>query len=328
MPKETFQTLEFLETAIKEGAHLKLPEVKKGKISPEQWIRQRNILGIYFGSPAVLSDISRMYGFTNKERPNKLLKTGIKHLWQNCSKKTQREFPESGLGTGKPRLKKKHGKDKTVRADQILLEELPKTQDPDELNKIMSGMGRKFFLRNRGHENSLFISVQKLALSADFHFPASKTRLFAGALEKANIAHRKIKHEVKSGPQAGVYYYYYMLNREADKAKARDAFMQDPGLTPFCVNSVEQIYGESVAKLPTLWALQGESYKSISPLLRRFGIFPGTGTPKVEKLLEGCPEPIFRYTRPNSHDRERMFFYPVDQEEALAVFIKEKQSRT
>ena len=107
IPKEDkFQnTIAFLRNALAEEAHLKIPLFKRGGISEDQWVRQKNILGIYFGSPAVLEDIGRMYGVT-RERTRQLRDKWMQNLWKNCSSETQALFPFEELALDKPKNQK------------------------------------------------------------------------------------------------------------------------------------------------------------------------------------------------------------------------------
>ena len=77
------KTQVFLRTALAEGAHLKIPFwIARGGyigyISEEVWVRQKNIIGVYFGSPASLEDIGRIYGVT-RERISQLIEKGMLH---------------------------------------------------------------------------------------------------------------------------------------------------------------------------------------------------------------------------------------------------------
>lgn len=94
-------TIVFLRTAIAEGAHLKRPD----KTPEEAWVRQKNIVGIYFGSPAALEDLGRMYGVT-RERIRQLVKKSMEHLWLSCLPETQALFPFGELELRKPLTQK------------------------------------------------------------------------------------------------------------------------------------------------------------------------------------------------------------------------------
>lgn len=97
-------TIAFLKAAIDEGVHWNVPQYRDNRnkwISEDQWIRQRNISGIYFGSPATLENIGRMYGIT-KEMVRLIKKSGVYNLWKNCSLETQILFPLQEIALGKP----------------------------------------------------------------------------------------------------------------------------------------------------------------------------------------------------------------------------------
>ena len=75
------ETETFLRGAIGEKAHKRKP----AKVTEDQWVRMMNILGIYYGSQASTTDIARMYGFTNRERPTRLITNGMRWLWVKSS---------------------------------------------------------------------------------------------------------------------------------------------------------------------------------------------------------------------------------------------------
>jgi len=100
------KTQAFLREALAEGAHLKIPfwirhDGYTGHVSEKQWVRQKNIVGIYFGSPASREDIGRSYGVT-RERISRVIKQGVLHLWQNSTPEIQATFPFEELALNKP----------------------------------------------------------------------------------------------------------------------------------------------------------------------------------------------------------------------------------
>lgn len=99
------KTLAFLRAAIAEGAHLKIPFWIRGKftgqISEDAWVRQKNIVGVYFGSPAALEDIGKMYRVT-REMVRVIKDRGMRNIWRNCSSETQAIFPFQELTLSKP----------------------------------------------------------------------------------------------------------------------------------------------------------------------------------------------------------------------------------
>lgn len=97
---EAFEnTRAFIKAAVAEGTHLRKPRY----VTQDNWIRERNILGIYYASPtATTKDLARIYGFTNRERPRQIIKDGLRHLYFNCSSETQQAFNLSQLYSRKP----------------------------------------------------------------------------------------------------------------------------------------------------------------------------------------------------------------------------------
>lgn len=97
---EAFEyTKAFIKAAIADKAHLKKP----GYISEEHWVRERNMLGIYYASPtATMEDFARIYGFKNRERPSKIIEASLRHLYLNCPPETQQSFDLDQLYNKKP----------------------------------------------------------------------------------------------------------------------------------------------------------------------------------------------------------------------------------
>ena len=107
----TFETTqEFVGKAIKEGAHL----IKPSTMSEKTWIRIRNIIGAYAGSPASLEQVAgvtpgidrKAQEWTNdrltRERIRQIFKIGIVCLYENSSANLQAGIPKEGLGFDKP----------------------------------------------------------------------------------------------------------------------------------------------------------------------------------------------------------------------------------
>lgn len=89
-------TREFLKRALLEGAHIRKPD----GISEKDWIRMRNIIGIYFSTAADTTQIGRIYG-VSREAIRQLKQKGIKLLWQNSSSEAQEQFPIDQILLGK-----------------------------------------------------------------------------------------------------------------------------------------------------------------------------------------------------------------------------------
>ncbi|MCR4324198.1 MAG: hypothetical protein NUV69_00735 [Candidatus Curtissbacteria bacterium] len=73
------ETHRFLLDAIAEGAHLVEPD------NPRlEWTRNKNILGIYFGSKASAEDIGKMYGISGS-RVKQIIASTTRRLIRNSS---------------------------------------------------------------------------------------------------------------------------------------------------------------------------------------------------------------------------------------------------
>jgi hypothetical protein len=104
------KTYEFLKAAIAEGAHLKVPARRHFRPEADlanDWLKIRNIAGIYFTSPAVLEDIGKMYGYkAEREGPRLVVNKFIRILRDNSSDTLKEQYPISELQTRKPWTKR------------------------------------------------------------------------------------------------------------------------------------------------------------------------------------------------------------------------------
>lgn len=89
----------FLKEAIQEGAYLKKPP----RFSEDQWVRLRNIGGVYNGSPAVFEDLAHMYGLSH-ERIRQLNITFLANLWSNSSDELKDRYPLNEVLTARKLL--------------------------------------------------------------------------------------------------------------------------------------------------------------------------------------------------------------------------------
>lgn len=100
------RTGQFLQAALEDKAHLRIPITPKGKpVHEAPWSRQKNAIGAYYGSEAVLKDVSRLIlGLEGHgiERARQVLKTGMFNLWNNSSEETKEKFPWESFPLDKP----------------------------------------------------------------------------------------------------------------------------------------------------------------------------------------------------------------------------------
>lgn len=83
------KTIKFIETAMAEGAHFKVPE----RASKERWERDIDITLVYLLSDESLEDTGRIYGGITRERVRQIRNKTISDLWRYCSTETQALFP-------------------------------------------------------------------------------------------------------------------------------------------------------------------------------------------------------------------------------------------
>lgn len=95
-----WRAMEFFRKSIEEKAHLKQP----GGISEQTWIRERNLVGAYWGTPKPLKAVAEVYHM-GESRVTQIVRKGMLHLWSNCSEETQKQFPEKEIKA----FRKPHG---------------------------------------------------------------------------------------------------------------------------------------------------------------------------------------------------------------------------
>ena len=93
------ETHQFLKAAIADGVVDRVLENKDVRLR----VRNLNITGTYFASPARYQDISNIYpDFSSRERARKIVKATTRKLWENCSPEIQERFPWEKMKLGKP----------------------------------------------------------------------------------------------------------------------------------------------------------------------------------------------------------------------------------
>ena len=91
-------THDFLKAALAGSNHQTQPQTKH---SAKTWVRNRNIIGCYFGSPASKTELAERYQIS-RERIRQIIKKGVSCLWQNCSAQTQQLYPLVEIPLNKP----------------------------------------------------------------------------------------------------------------------------------------------------------------------------------------------------------------------------------
>lgn len=100
------RTGRFLEAALKDQAHLKIPVLRNGRLlNVNSWTTEKNAIGVYFGSPATKEDVAKfvLQSGNTREAGRQALERGMWHLWINCSPSIQSEFPWDSFSLDKPR---------------------------------------------------------------------------------------------------------------------------------------------------------------------------------------------------------------------------------
>jgi len=116
------KTHRFLIEAIGSGAHKILPPRK----SAQSFVRDLNVVGIYFGTNLRLEEIGSLLGLKGKNKralPQLIVKRTLKRLWQNCSLEVQQIYPFEDLKVRKPadkRSRNRRSSSRNGRREQVL----------------------------------------------------------------------------------------------------------------------------------------------------------------------------------------------------------------
>lgn len=125
--------LPFVIDAMQEGAHKKTPE----SLSDDQWNRQKNVGGIYIGSPAINKDLKKLAGLysvppelrrvvtevreVTTERIRQINKAFLRNLWNNGSPELQERHPlNKVLAVRKPLSQRSKERHSAVRGGKSL----------------------------------------------------------------------------------------------------------------------------------------------------------------------------------------------------------------
>lgn len=87
----------FLRLALLEEAQIKASSSTK----LSAWTRQRNMVGIYYGTDLTYQELADKMGLT-RQNWQQLVATGVKNLWDNCTPALQEAFPIEILDLRKP----------------------------------------------------------------------------------------------------------------------------------------------------------------------------------------------------------------------------------
>lgn len=312
------RTIAFLKTAIAEDAHLRKPK----RITEESWVRTRNIIGVYFGSPITEERLGKGYGYLfpkhgleegendiTRESIRQLVKRGICYLWQNCSKETQASFPLTEIVLAKPWAKKSKGRISRTLEGRQLARELANATDKAEIQELLKRVKYSFYRRYTQGEKPLLIKFRTLI--AGFYPTVRDYHLFLRVLQDSGITVYNIKREVGSGSNKGTQRFYFIAAQ--NQQEAREILLASPKLARFLENPVRQFAGPtgSDEPLPTTWQLVNKQggFISVGRIMAEFAV-------RFDSFLEGCPVAIFQY-------RDR-YFFRRDQAAVLQEFIARK----
>lgn len=92
--------IEFIKEAVADGAPHRMLEGAPKRYSAGR-ARELNFIGTYYYTPAILEDMAQIYS-VSRQNVHRVLKDGVKRLWQYSSPPTQERFPLSNLPLEKP----------------------------------------------------------------------------------------------------------------------------------------------------------------------------------------------------------------------------------
>lgn len=155
------ETFEFLNAAIAEDAHLRVPaRLVHYNDAPERWLVKCHIAREYYFTNAVEEDIGRQhnYGISGKsENPNrrsgprKQVKTFIEMLRENCSPQTQARFPLGLIPLDKPLPQGSRDRKRSATSlaqGGIALKVAPMLTEGKDTSEIYSHLGADYSYRS------------------------------------------------------------------------------------------------------------------------------------------------------------------------------------
>lgn len=203
---------------------------------------------------------------------------------------------------------------------QLVASLMDKNKPDQEVAGLLDQVDFSFIQHYGRQKDSPIKSVFKLAREAGYHLRPRDIHELLEALEKASppVPVGKIVHEVKNGPQKGRPVYYVIASIHAQRAT--EAWKNDPGLKPYLENPVKMLCGSDYSIPTTTQLMRKRGFQSVGTLLKELGVKLGNrGVSGMKEFFSDrwCPVPIFVY------GTVRSFYYPADQKEALAEYIKQ-----
>lgn len=381
----------FLRDAIQEGAH----KIKPESLSEDRWSRQRNIGGIYIGSPAIYKDLTKLAGLyrvppelrtvttelreVTTEQIRQIFKSFLINLWNNCSPELQEQYTLNDILTArKPWSQKSRERSSASQGGASLkikaqvesgitdidnistnteiskqvvrklargtlkdwgisipiprkeyasykktLEQLEEETDDKKIQELLDQLPYHAVLADMGKkkEASLFRSLLTLSREAGFHPKNNETHFFETSLRTAGVPITR-KDRVVDRTKQHVGAYYILLSRHKDRAM--QVLKEDQYLQRFLRNPVKIICGATNGMknenlLTTTKLIKKQSYEVVGKVLKELGIITGGTRSRIrysDIFTPECSVPIYCY--------RQHYYYPVDQEEKLKLFIVNK----
>lgn len=306
-PKDFAKTIKFVEDALGEGAHEKVPE------------RSLDVTLTYLLSPTDISlkKTGKIFSITS-ERARQIRNQTMSDLWQNSSASTQTRLPweEIKLNLNKPRkikpMRVKEMKERPVLKRKKLADDLKNAKTYEEKQKLFNLITRFIYYKFVKGNNPILIGVKTLAAEAGYHMRTSEDYV----LVRNTIIAVVPVGEIPANRTAGkIYSYHFILAVDVDKAK--ETLHNNKDLDPFLKHPVVQILGPKEDQLPSTYLLK--SFGRFNKLLFQLEINPGEQRLKVIKWLiaqNDCPAQVYY------HDGK--LYYHLSQEADLQNYIEKK----
>lgn len=293
--------LSFLKEAIAEEAYLRVPLY----LTEERWVKWRNITGIYEGSNITFDSLGEMYGLTG-QFIKQIRDRCLERLYENCSLSIRKKYTLKEILVRKTSLIQAGVGEPGQKKAQAFKRQIEKEEDNKKLQEILDSRSDTSLKKclNRPGKPPLLLSLRNTLRQAGYHF----VRLdpFVKTLQKEGIPLRGVK-----GSMIRQTYWVILAKRQEAALKA---VSDNPGLQPFKENPVKLISGIAET-LPTTHEFRfSGQYQSVWKFI--FDKVGWIGNESIEQFLAGCPVPVFCYRGTCS--------FPLDRQEELAAFIKEK----
>lgn len=309
---------------------------KPKKQSPDRWVRDLEITGLYLGTGQTQEEIGAKYHLT-RAAIHLILKKSLSQLYQSSEERLKDEFPRESLGTAKPlpigsRRRtlsswradlpyEQKAKSPIYRQNLALL--LTNTLPYQEAQAIIDQVTHSTLYTHSLGDKPDFLSVAKLARRSGLTVSFRHIQHLIQVLKDNHVPTGLIEEKPRLLKRADTITYsqryYFIPSCYEERAKA--VLQNHPELASFSEKPV-LILGNKSTETPTRQQLlYSGSYKSVGRLLDELGhhFFMLHSRLTTEDLIgPNCPVSIFVIMK------QLNFYYRVDDEEVLRTFLLDR----